>query len=120
MTSLENVPRRCSWLKRLLFGYDRDLSKIFPASWRVSEKISLKFCDDLRADLVPILAKHEGRFDVKALLKVLQKVIDFEVFLAKRFRSVRLCSLCLCEFELKTNVGIHGRRVGELGVIRKL
>ncbi|CAG8576657.1 10577_t:CDS:10, partial [Cetraspora pellucida] len=87
IASLENTSRRYSWLKRILKNYDEKHAAIFPANWRLSEFLSIQFCDIVREDLVKTLAKT-NELDVKTLLKNLQLTIEFENQLTKRFSNM--------------------------------
>ncbi|CAG8747173.1 18601_t:CDS:2, partial [Acaulospora morrowiae] len=77
-SSLENTSRRYSWLKRVLKSYDEEHDSIFPADWRVSEILCIKFCEITRENLSNTLSKTENELDVKTLLKNLQLTIEFE------------------------------------------
>ncbi|CAG8548135.1 3287_t:CDS:10, partial [Scutellospora calospora] len=91
IASLENTSRRYAWLKRVLKNYDEKHAAVFPANWRLSEFLSIQFCEILnkifiREDLVKTLSKT-NELDVKTLLKNLQLTLEFENQLTKRFSN---------------------------------
>ncbi|CAG8586437.1 16596_t:CDS:10 [Dentiscutata erythropus] len=72
---------------RVLKNYDERHAAIFPTYWRLSEFLSIQFCEIVREDLVKTLGKT-NELDVKTLLKNLQLTIEFENQLTKRFSSM--------------------------------
>ncbi|KAJ3344051.1 Vacuolar protein sorting-associated protein 53 [Gonapodya sp. JEL0774] len=84
IAALDNTSRRYAWLKRLLRVHDSEHVAAFPLSWRASESLCERFCDDTKTDLIGVLAKTGDRLDVKAMLGVLRETIEFEGWLARR------------------------------------
>ncbi|KAI9699188.1 MAG: Vacuolar protein sorting-associated protein 53 [Bogoriella megaspora] len=88
--SLDNISRRYSWFNRMLRTYDTEHSSIFPAHWRVNERLADTFCEGTREDYKGILARSMRKADgqppdVNLLLSCLQETLDFEHSLEKRF-----------------------------------
>ncbi|KAL1916446.1 uncharacterized protein VTP21DRAFT_5637 [Calcarisporiella thermophila] len=84
VSELDNVSRRYAWLRRMLKACDEDHSDIFPASWKIQERVCEKFCDITSGNLSEQLSRS-STMDVKVLLRALQLTIEFENQLARRF-----------------------------------
>ncbi|CAG8796574.1 32456_t:CDS:2, partial [Racocetra persica] len=80
---------------RVLKNYDEKHAAIFPVNWRLSEFLSIQFCEIVREDLVKILVKT-NELDVKTLLKNLQLTIEFENQLTNRFSNM-VQALIFCD-----------------------
>lgn len=89
ISGLNDVSRRYSWLKRLLKGFDEHHTPLFPASWKVAENMTHKFCIDTRTSVIAALDVEDQKpdFDNVAMLSALEVTIDFESKLALRFHS---------------------------------
>ncbi|KAL9086160.1 MAG: hypothetical protein Q9165_007225 [Trypethelium subeluteriae] len=88
--SLDNISRRYSWFNRMLRTYDTEHATIFPAHWRVNERLADTFCEGTREDYKGILQRLMRRSDgkppdVNLLLSCLQETLDFEHNLERRF-----------------------------------
>nr|CAG4649978.1 EOG090X024P [Sida crystallina] len=82
---LDRIDRRYAWVKRHLLSFEERMGRIFPASWEMSERIAVEFCNITRNELGRLMAKRVGEIDVKLLLFALQKTTQFEELLSKRF-----------------------------------
>ncbi|KAF2234510.1 hypothetical protein EV356DRAFT_576700 [Viridothelium virens] len=88
--SLDNISRRYSWFNRMLRTYDTEHATIFPAHWRVNERLADTFCEGTREDykgiLQSLMRRTDGKPpDVNLLLSCLQETLDFEHSLERRF-----------------------------------
>lgn len=45
---LDNIERRYSWLKKHLMEFEDKFGPMFPPSWELSERISMRFCEVTR------------------------------------------------------------------------
>lgn len=96
-SSMDNISRRYSWLKRVLKTFDAEHNHIFPPSWRVSETLCSSFCDDTKGSFRTILARvmrpaDEKPPDVDLLVSCLQETLEFEQFLDNRTSHARRIS----------------------------
>ncbi|KAL9099037.1 MAG: hypothetical protein Q9163_005403 [Psora crenata] len=96
--SLENLPMRYSWFKRMMKTYDNEHAALFPPAWRVNELLANAFCEGTREDFKGILSRLSRRsdgqtMDVELLLKCLQETLDFEHSLEKKFSSTNRTSM---------------------------
>ena len=63
---------------------------MFPPDWEVSERIAVAFCDITRKDLEKLMFKRKHELDTKLLLHAIQKTVNFESLLSRRFPGVTL------------------------------
>ncbi|XP_061726876.1 vacuolar protein sorting-associated protein 53 homolog [Cydia pomonella] len=84
---LAHVERRYAWLKRHLLAFEDGAGHVFPASWRLSERIAAHFCEVTKTQLTALLAARRSELDVKLLLYAIQKTYAFELLLHKRFQD---------------------------------
>ncbi|KXS19711.1 hypothetical protein M427DRAFT_52599 [Gonapodya prolifera JEL478] len=89
IAALDNTSRRYAWLKRLLRLHDAEHAGAFPPTWRASDVLCERFCDDTRTDLAGVLSRQGERLDVKGMLGVLKETIEFEGWLARRSQDGR-------------------------------
>eukprot|EP00871_Galdieria_phlegrea_P004541 jgi/Galph1/5088/GphlegSOOS_G3760.1 len=82
--SIEASEKRFAWLRRELRYFDEHWSNVFPSHWNLPLKFASAFCSTTRKHLILELEKRKIA-DVTILLRVLQKTIDFENELEKRF-----------------------------------
>lgn len=115
---LDKIDKRYAWLKRHLLELEERLGNMFPASWEVSERITVEFCNitrwvkhhitgevplmstypfnlylifsSLRNELTKLMAKRTSELDVKLLLYAIQRTANFESLLARRFTGITL------------------------------
>ena len=45
---LDKIDRRYAWIKRFLVDFEEKFGRMFPASWEVSERICVEFCEITR------------------------------------------------------------------------
>ncbi|XP_065335075.1 vacuolar protein sorting-associated protein 53 homolog [Cloeon dipterum] len=82
---LDNIERRYSWLKKHLMEFEDKFGPMFPPSWEISERISVRFCEVTRTQLSNVMSRRRHEIDVKLLLFAIQRTNSFENLLAKRF-----------------------------------
>ena len=66
------------------------MGNMFPPDWEVSERIAVAFCDITRKDLEKLMFKRKHELDTKLLLHAIQKTVNFESLLSRRFPGVTL------------------------------
>ncbi|CAI7772944.1 unnamed protein product, partial [Closterium sp. NIES-54] len=81
---LDKVERRYVWVKRQL-KLNEDVWRIFPPAWHVQRLLCSQFCRITRAQLKEQLDGSKDRPDVTTLLQALERTLEFEDDLAKRF-----------------------------------
>ncbi|KAI8052397.1 Vps53-like protein [Syncephalis plumigaleata] len=86
VASLEGVPRRYTWLKRLLKTIDDEHNDLFPESWHMSRCVAQEFCKVTCQDMQSVL-EREAASDVAAMLRALQQTLDFEQQLDRKFTN---------------------------------
>lgn len=88
---LAQVNRRFIWFKNLVGRLESNWIKtgIFPASWRISQRIHQDFCVATRKDLTDILETTQAsNLDISVLLKAITSTIAYEEELLKKFGDV--------------------------------
>ncbi|KAG5513516.1 hypothetical protein PMAC_000948 [Pneumocystis sp. 'macacae'] len=83
--SLDNISRRYTWIKRMLKLYDEKHSKMFPKSWNTDEKLCQNFCINTSEDIREVLSKSGKNCKITVFIEALEKTLEFEEFLEKRF-----------------------------------
>ncbi|KAI9591682.1 Vps53-like protein [Syncephalis fuscata] len=86
VASLEGVPRRYTWLKRLLKTIEEEHGDLFPESWHVARGVAYEFAKVTRQDMQAVL-EREAANDVAAMLKALQLTLEFEQQLNRKFMN---------------------------------
>lgn len=81
----ENTDRRFSWLKRTLKDYTNRYENIFPEEWNLKPMLAYEFCKITKLHLDQILSNNYSSIDITVMIKILQKTLDFETYLHKRF-----------------------------------
>lgn len=84
LAKLDKAERRYAWIKRRL-RTNEEIWKIFPPSWHVEYLLCIQFCKLTRAQLEEILDNLNEKPDVGTLLLALQRTLEFEEELAKKF-----------------------------------
>jgi len=103
-SSLEAVDRRVHWAKTWLRSYEARYSKVFPKYWRVDALVMKEMCKMTKVHLSKVLAANQrnisgangGGIDttaVQAMVSALLVLIDFEKYLAARFKPVKTATL---------------------------
>merc|ERR1719510_39754 len=87
---LDKIDNRYTWLKRHLIDFEERMGTMFPPDWEVSERIAVKFCDITRKDLERLMFKRKHEIDTKLLLHAIQRTVNFESLLSRRFTGVTL------------------------------
>ncbi|XP_015586668.1 vacuolar protein sorting-associated protein 53 homolog [Cephus cinctus] len=87
---LDKIDRRYAWIKKHLLEFESKFGTIFPHDWEISERIAVQFCHVTREDLAKLMEKRRIEIDVKLLLYAIQRTINFENLLAKRFTGITL------------------------------
>ena len=86
-SSFENTERRYAWLRRLIREYRDKYMNVFPDEWNMQSMLCYEFCKDTKIHLDEILSQSHSFLDVSVMIKILQKTIDFEQDLHKKFAS---------------------------------
>eukprot|EP01138_Halocafeteria_seosinensis_P001605 gb/GECG01001644.1/.p1 GENE.gb/GECG01001644.1/~~gb/GECG01001644.1/.p1 ORF type:complete len:957 (+),score=153.97 gb/GECG01001644.1/:1-2871(+) len=86
--TLEAIERRYSWFRRLLRDIESKFSKVFPAHWCILHQLCLKFCEYVRDDVDRMLSQFDppDSAPAEALVRALNKTIQFEREMQKRFK----------------------------------
>uniref|UniRef100_T1IEK0 Vacuolar protein sorting-associated protein 53 homolog n=1 Tax=Rhodnius prolixus TaxID=13249 RepID=T1IEK0_RHOPR len=87
---LDKLDRRFAWFKKHLLQCEDKFGAMFPAHWEVSERITVEFCHITKNELSKIMSKRKNEIDVKLLLFAIQKTVNLETLLAKRFSGATL------------------------------
>ncbi|CAH4031950.1 unnamed protein product [Pieris brassicae] len=87
---LPQIARRYSWLKKHLLAVEQTKGAIFPAAWRLSERIAHHFCKITRESLTSLMSSRRNEIDCKLLLYAIQQTHNFELLLHKRFIGTEL------------------------------
>lgn len=87
--AVEATERRFAWLRRELRYLEEYWKDIFPTEWNVALQLTNSFCSTTRKHLTAELEKKSPG-DVTVLLRVLQKTIEFEQELERRFSQSAL------------------------------
>jgi len=87
--AVEATEKRFAWLRRELRYLEEHWKDIFPSEWNVAFKLANSFCSSTRKHLTAELEKKSPG-DVTVLLRVLQKTIEFEQELERRFSQSSL------------------------------
>ncbi|EKX52319.1 vacuolar protein sorting 53 [Guillardia theta CCMP2712] len=82
---LESVEKRFAWLRRWLRSFSFSYGEVMPSSWEVPRVVSEEFCHRTRNHLAQLLQKKSKEMDVRLLMHVIQKTIEFEQELSGRF-----------------------------------
>ena len=87
---LDKIDNRYTWLKRHLMDFEERIGNMFPPDWDVSERIAVEFCDVTRKDIEKLMFRRKHELDTKLLLFAIQKTVNFESLLSRRFTGVTL------------------------------
>jgi vacuolar protein sorting-associated protein 53 len=87
---LDKIDKRYAWIKRHLLDFEEKYGPVFPDNWEISERIVVDFCNITRTELVKIMQRRRTEIDVKLLLYAINKTIQFEDLLGKRFNGSTL------------------------------
>lgn len=82
---LDKIDKRYAWIKRHLLEFEDKFGSMFPANWEVSERITVEFCRLTKDELSKIMFKRKNEIDIKLLLYAIQRTINFENLLGRRF-----------------------------------
>lgn len=84
-SKFENTERRFAWLKRTLKDYSNRYETIFPDEWNLKPMLAYEFCKITKLHLDQILSNHHASIDITVMIKILQKTLEFESYLHRRF-----------------------------------
>lgn len=87
---LDKIDKRYAWIKRHLLDFEEKYGPVFPENWEISERIVIEFCNITRNELVKIMQRRRTEIDVKLLLYAINKTLQFEDLLGKRFNGSTL------------------------------
>lgn len=81
----EKIDRRFSWLRRTLREFNNTYKNVFPNEWNLQAMITKEFCDITAGHVTDFLEK--GMIDSTQLVNILQKTIQFEHEMSKKFSA---------------------------------
>ena len=81
----EKIDRRYSWLRRTLREFNNTYKNVFPNEWNLQAMITKEFCDITAGHITDFLEK--GMIDTTQLVNILQKTIQFEHEMSKKFSA---------------------------------
>ncbi|CAL9218405.1 unnamed protein product [Arabidopsis halleri] len=84
LAKLDKTERRYAWIKRRI-RTNEEIWKIFPASWHVPYRLCIQFCKQTRKQVESILVNMKEKPVVAILLLALQRTVEFEKELEKKF-----------------------------------
>ncbi|WZY93411.1 hypothetical protein YC2023_065740 [Brassica napus] len=84
LAKLDKTERRYAWIKRRI-RTNEEIWKIFPASWHVPYRLCIQFCKKTRKQVESILVNMKEKPEVATLLLALQRTVEFEKELEKKF-----------------------------------
>lgn len=87
---LDKIDKRYAWIKRHLLDFEEKYGPVFPENWEISERIVVEFCSITKSELTKIMQRRRTEIDVKLLLFSINKTIQFEDLLGKRFNGSTL------------------------------
>lgn len=85
MSSLNNVDKRYSWLKKHLLEFEEKFGFLFPPPWQMSERMVVKFCELTKSSLSHYMKNHPNELKLDSLMFAMTKTTAFETLLSKRF-----------------------------------
>lgn len=88
MSSLNNVDKRYSWLKKHLLEFEDKFGFLFPPPWQMSERMATKFCEMTQSNLSYYMNNHPSDVKLDSLMFAMTKTTAFEALLSKRFPSI--------------------------------
>lgn len=88
ISGLDFINNRYYWLQRELQYFDETYGGIFPHSWKMQELIAEEFCIATRLAISSLLETTKATLDVVALVRAIERTIEFERALCERFREV--------------------------------
>lgn len=85
VSSLNNVDKRYSWLKKHLLEFEEKYSFLFPPPWQMSERMAIEFCRITKESLHRMMTNYPNEVKLDSLIFAMTKTTAFENLLAKRF-----------------------------------
>lgn len=96
LASLQSIPKRYAWLKRLLVVYEAEHSVIFPHNWKVEEALCVDFCAITSRDIADIMqSTHGSKVDLSLLQAAVQQTRAFEQFLYRKYAGTKESGLAI-------------------------
>ena len=86
-STLDGVDRRFTWLRKWLREYTPSYSAVFAPSWNAPRCLCEEFCAMTRKHFSVMLHKASKDMDVRLLLHVMQRTIQLEEELTRRFTA---------------------------------
>ncbi len=86
LATLEALPKRYAWLRRLLRTYGAEHGRLFPDSWRVDLALCVDFCTITSRGIVEMLGDYTDAIDLALLREGVQGACTFERQLQARYR----------------------------------
>lgn len=104
----EHIDRRYAWLRRTLRDYHQNKTTIFPVEWQLPALITWEFCIHTKEHIGSLLDVYGA--DTSILVTALQKTMQFEKDITKRFSAQTLVSEKPEEINLKPQLGNYEER----------
>lgn len=104
----EHIDRRYAWLRRTLRDYNQNRSAVFPAEWQLPALITWEFCLHTKEHIGVLLDNYAS--DTSVLVTALQKTLQFEKDITKRFQAQSLVSDKPQEIDLRPSLGNYEER----------
>lgn len=86
--SLENLPRRYIFFKKVLNNFNSNFANYFPSSWDMSMKLTSRFFSMTRRDLQILLRRElQNNPSIDLFMDSLQNTLDFEKYINVKFAN---------------------------------
>uniref|UniRef100_A0A5S6QT54 Vacuolar protein sorting-associated protein 53 homolog n=1 Tax=Trichuris muris TaxID=70415 RepID=A0A5S6QT54_TRIMR len=86
---LDKIDHRYGWFRDRLIEFENKYTAVFPADWEMPRRFALEFVKLTGDMLEKVTAKRIAEIDSKLLLFAIQRTLNFEVLMSKRFSSQR-------------------------------
>ncbi|KAJ1944135.1 Vacuolar protein sorting-associated protein 53, partial [Linderina macrospora] len=119
VSQLSHVSRRYAWVRRILRNYGDAHATVFPAAWRVDEKLCRAFAEATRDQLAELMAT-QSQIDVEHLTGALGDTLAFEAQCDKKFGGGEsFAGSIACAFEPYMSVYIGGEEAKYAALVRR-
>ncbi|KAM3160699.1 VPS53-like protein [Lachancea thermotolerans] len=86
--SLENLPRRYAYFKKVLNNFNAEFSRFFPKSWNLSLELTKGFYDTTASDLKVLLERElRDHPSIDLFMSSLQTTLEFEKYIDVKFSN---------------------------------
>ncbi|KHJ42607.1 Vps53-like protein [Trichuris suis] len=84
---LDKIDLRYGWFRDRLIEFENKYTTIFPSDWEMPKRLALEFVKLTGDMLEKVTAKRIAEIDSKLLIFAIQRTLNFEVLMSKRFPS---------------------------------